>query len=326
MSPTQPSGSPAGELVPPPIASEPAGRGVARRARSGGRSIGERLAPYLFLLPALIGVVIVTGGAILASFAISFTDWDLIGAPHWTGLGNYRSMISSHLFWVTLRNTFYYVLLYVPLCVAGSLMLALLANAKLRGILFFRGLYFFPAVTSMIAVAIVWAWLYNPEFGLINYLLKQIFGIDGPRWLLSTRWAMPAIVLMSAWKGLGYNMLIFLAGLQAIPPTLHEAATIDGAGAWTRFWRITLPMLSPTTFFVVVVTAIGGFQLFEQTYVLTQGGPANSTLTLSYFIYQNAFQFFRMGYATALAYVLFAATFIITFIQFRLQRRWVHYG
>jgi multiple sugar transport system permease protein len=284
------------------------------------------LEPYLYLAPVLIGIVLLTGGAIVASFGISLTSWDLVGSPRWIGFQNYLEMWGSSMFRTVVANTFYYVVLAVPLSVAGSLMLALLVHNRIRGITFFRTIYFFPVVTSMVAVAVVWSWLYNPEFGLLNYLLHLLFGIEGPRWLLSSKWAMPAIALMSVWKGLGYNMLIFLAGLQSIPVTLHEAALIDGAGPWRRFFRITFPMLSPTTFFVLVITLIGSFQIFEQTYMLTQGGPANSTLTLSYHVYQNAFQFFRMGYATAMAYLLFAVTFVATLVQFRLQKRWVYYG
>ncbi|KXK54909.1 MAG: ABC-type sugar transport system permease subunit [Chlorobi bacterium OLB7] len=290
------------------------------------RSGFRRAEPYLYLFPVLVGVVLVTGGAIVASFLLGFTDWDLVRPPVWVGLANFRAMIGSEQFYQVLGNTFYFVAITAPLMVACSLGLALLVNRKLRGATFFRTIYFFPVVTSMIAVAVVWGWLYNPEFGLINYVLKEWFGVQGPGWLLSTSWALPAIALMTVWKGVGYNMLIFLAGLQSIPDHLHESALIDGAGGMRRLFSITLPMLSPTTFFVVVITLIGSFQLFEQTYTLTQGGPANSTLTLSYYIYQNAFQYFRMGYATAMAYVLFAVTLVVTIIQFRMQRRWVYYG
>jgi multiple sugar transport system permease protein len=282
--------------------------------------------PYLFLLPVIIGVVVVTGGAIVASFLLGFTKWDLVTPPEWIGVANYREAFSSDIFRQVLGNTLLYTLLFAPLSVVCSLLLALLVNQRLRGITFFRTVFFFPVVTSMVAVAVVWSWLYNPEFGLINFVLREVFGVDGPNWLLSTSWAMPAIAIMSVWKGIGYNMLIFLAGLQSIPESLHEAAMIDGAGPARRFLRITLPMLSPTTFFVVVITLIGSFQIFEQTYTMTQGGPANTTLTLSYFIFQNAFQYFRMGYATAMAYLLFAITLVVTVAQFRLQKRWVFYG
>lgn len=286
----------------------------------------ERAEPYLYLAPVIIGVVLVTGGAILASFVLGFTEWDLVRPPRWVGLDNYATMFGSALFWKVLGNTFYYVAIAAPLSIVCSLALALLVDRKVRGIALFRTVYFFPVVTSMVAVAMIWSWLYNPEFGLINYLLKTLFGIDGPRWLVSTSWAMPAIAIMTVWKGIGYNMLILLAGLQAVPRTLHEAALMDGAGPVRRFFTITLPMLSPTLFFVTVITLIGSFQIFEQTYVLTQGGPANTTLTLSFFVYQNAFRFFKMGYATAMAYVLFAVTLLATALQFRLQKRWVYYG
>lgn len=289
------------------------------------RKRSERSA-YLFLLPIIIGIVIVTGCAIVASFALGFTRWDLLTPPQYIGIANYTEALRSELFRTVLTNTSLYVLFAAPLSVASSLLLALLVNQRLRGITIFRTVYFFPVVTSMVAVAVVWSWLYNPEFGLINFVLREAFGIDGPRWLQSTSWAMPAIALMSVWKGIGYNMLIFLAGLQAVPVTLHEAAMIDGAGPVRRFFRITMPMLSPTTFFVVVITLIGSFQVFEQTYTMTQGGPANATLTLSYYIFQNAFQYFRMGYATAMAYILFALTLVVTIAQFRLQKRWVFYG
>ncbi|MGE3802070.1 MAG: carbohydrate ABC transporter permease [Candidatus Kapaibacterium sp.] len=235
-------------------------------------------------------------------------------------------MVNSDLFWKVLGNTFWYVLLYVPITMVGSLLLALLVNRKLPAIKLFRTIYFLPVISSMVAVALIWSWLYNPEFGFINWTVKTFFGIEGPRWLLSTQWAMPAIAILSAWKVVGYNMVILLAGLQSVPKYLQESALIDGASQWRQFTTVTLPALSPTLFFVLIITLINSFQLFEQTYVLTQGGPANSTLTLSYYSYQNAFQFFRMGYAAAVAYVLFALTFIVTIIQFRLQKRWVFYG
>jgi len=216
--------------------------------------------------------------------------------------------------------------LAVPASVLAALALALLANTTLRGITFFRTVYFLPVVSSMIAVALVWSWMFNPRYGLLNTLLHSLFGIQGPAWLDDTSWALPAMVIVTVWKGLGYSMVIFLAGLQNIPVDLYHAATLDGAGAWARFRHVTLPLLSPTTFFVLVITLINAFQVFEQTYVLTKGGPANSTVTLSYYVYQNAFQFFHMGLAAAVSYVLFALLFGVTLLQFRLQRRWVFYG
>lgn len=284
------------------------------------------LEPYLYLLPTLAGLLLFSAGAVLLSFLISFTRWDIISPPEWVWFDNYAGLWKSDLFWTVLRNTIAFVIMAVPLSVVCSLALALLVNTGVRGIVFFRTAYFLPVVSSMIAVALVWSWLFNPEYGLLNYMLETLLGIQGPAWLDSTTWALPAMVVVTVWKGLGYSMVIFLAGLQSIPQDLYHAATIDGAGAWRKFRHITLPMLSPTTFFVFVITIINAFQVFEQTYVLTKGGPADSTLTLSYDVYQNAFQFFQMGKAAALAYVLFAIILTITVVQFRIQKRWVFYG
>jgi multiple sugar transport system permease protein len=284
-----------------------------------------RLEPYLYLLPTIIGLVLFSAGAVVGSFLLSFTRWDMVSSPEWLWLENYVALFRSALFWEVVRTTFLFVLMAVPLSVAGSLALALLVNTRLRGIVLFRTVYFLPVVSSVIAVALVWSWMLNPEYGLLNFLLRSAFGITGPSWLEDTFWALPAMALVTVWKGLGYSMVIFLAGLQNIPRDLHDAARMDGAGAWRRFSRITLPMLSPTTFFVFVITLINAFQVFEQTYVLTRGGPANATLTLSYYVYQNAFQFFQMGKAAATSYVLFAIIFVVTLVQFRVQKRWVFY-
>src|SRR5579883_2672992 len=285
----------------------------------------RKLTPYIFLSPILIGMLVLSVGPILVSFISSFTQWDIVSPPQWIGAGNYKEIVSSDLFWQVLRNTFYYVALAVPLTIVLSLFLAIAVNRKLKGIGLFRTVYFLPVVTSMVAVAIVWGWLYNPEYGLINYVLRSWFGVQGPAWLRDPNWAMPAMIIVGVWKALGYNMMIFLAGLQSVPDEYYEAARLDGANTRQRFFSITLPMLTPTIFFVLVVTLIGSFQVFEQTYILTRGGPANATLTISYFIFQNAFQFFRMGYASALAYVLFAIVFVLTLIQLRYQKKWVFY-
>jgi multiple sugar transport system permease protein len=214
------------------------------------------LEPYLYLLPTLLGLLLFSAGAVAASLFLSFTQWDLVSAPELIWLENYISLWRSDLFWEVVRNTLYFIVLAVPLSVLCSLALALAANTGLRGITFFRTAFFLPVVSSMIAVALVWSWIYNPEYGLLNYLLKLFFGVRGPAWLDSTTWALPAMVIVTVWKGLGYSMVIFLAGLQNIPQDLYHAATIDGAGVWKRFRHITLPMLSPTTFFVLVITLI----------------------------------------------------------------------
>ena len=258
-------------------------------------------------------MLLFSAGAVAASFFMSFTQWDVVSSPEWIWLDNYIGLWHSDLFWEVVRNTIYFICsLCSPL---GHLLPRSGACGKHgteRGSPCFAQRTFLPVVSSMIAVALVWSWIFNPEYGLLNYLLQLFFGVKGPAWLDSTSWALPAMVIVTVWKGLGYSMVIFLAGLQNIPQELHHAATIDGAGVWKRFWHITLPMLSPTTFFVLVITLINSFQVFEQTYVLTKGGPANSTLTMSYYIYQNAFQFFQMGKAAALSYVLFAAIFVVT--------------
>lgn len=296
-----------------------------RRKTSDVRRVFSSAEPYLYLLPTIIGLLLFSAGSVVATFFVSFTRWPIVTSPQWVGLGNYRAIIHSHLFWQVFWNTLYFVALAVPLSIAASLAAAVLVNRHVRGIRFFRTVYFLPVVSSMVAVALVWSYIYNPEYGVLNFLLKMV-GIRGPAWLYDARWAIPAMVLVTVWKGLGYSMVIFLAGLQNIPEELYEAAALDGAGSNRRFWRITLPMLSPTLFFVLVITLINSFQVFEQTYVLTRGGPANATLTLSYHIYENAFQFFQMGYASAESYVLFAFIFVITLAQFKLQHRWVFYG
>lgn len=295
----------------------------ARARRWGGRRDGWQA--WLYLLPTVVGLCLFSAGAIVASFLLSFTDFNSVNPPRWIWLGNYRDLAREATFWQVVRNTVVYALGFVPSSVVLSLLLSLLVNQKLRAIVAFRSVYFLPVVSSTVAVAMVWGWLYNPQFGLINYLLFAILHVDGPNWLASTEWALPALIVMAVWKSLGYNMVIFLAGLQGIPAELYEAAKIDGAGRVQQLWRITLPLLSPTTFFVLIITVIGSFQIFDQTYVMTQGGPANATLTLSYYIYENAFEWFHMGYAAALAYVLFFLVLAFTLLQVRWQRRWVFY-
>lgn len=279
-----------------------------------------------YLLPTLIGFFVFILGPVVASFLLGFTSWDLLTPPKWIGLENYRNMLfEMPLFWQMLRNTFYYTVLFVPASVILPLIVAVVMNQQLRGITFYRSVYFLPVVTSTVAVALVWQWLYNPEFGPLNYLLKLI-DIKGPAWLTSPQWAMPALVIMSVWQVIGYNMVIYLAGLQGIPEEFYEAAALDGATRLRQFFHITVPLISPTTFFVLIISVINALQVFEQTYILTQGGPAYATLTIAYYIYQQAFQWFHMGFGAALAYVLFVIILIVTLIQFRVQKRWVFYN
>lgn len=274
--------------------------------------------------PLLIGLLLFTYGPVLAALGLSFTRGDYVSMPRWVGLDNYAALAADDLFWRSLTNTLYYVVGVVPAGLVLSLLLAIAMNQKLRGIVFFRTIFFLPTITSSVAISLMWLWIYNPEFGVLNFLLRQ-FDIRGPAWLSSTTWAMPAVIIMSVWRGLGYNMIIYLAGLQGIPDVYYEAAEIDGAGWWAKFWYITVPLLTPTTFLLLILGVIGAFQVFEYTYVMTQGGPLYSTLTVVLHIYNNAFRNFQMGYASAMAYVLVFVILVLTLIQFRLQRRWVHY-
>jgi multiple sugar transport system permease protein len=285
----------------------------------------EGLAAGLFLLPNLIGFLIFTAIPVGAAFVLAFYDYDLLLGASWAGLENFREMFTTdEVFRAALFNTVYFTAVSVPLSVVLGLATAMLVNQALRGIVIFRSIFLLPYVTVTVALSLVWKWIYLPDIGLINTVLG-VFGIDGPPWLTSGTWAMPALILMSVWKGFGYNMVIFLAGLQSIPDHLYDAAKVDGATAWRRFLNVTLPLLSPTTFFVVVISVISSFQVFDQALIMTNGGPGTATTTLVLYIYQKGFQSFDMGYAAAVALVLFAAIFVFTVIQFMFQRRWVTY-
>lgn len=292
--------------------------------RSVSLATGETIAAYLFILPSFVGFLVFLVIPILTSLGLSLYSWELLLPPKFIGLQNFVTLIQDPLFRAVLLNTAYYALGLVPLNIVISLGLAVWLNTRLRGLTLYRLAFFLPVVTVTVAVALIWKWMYQPDVGLINVLLGWLH-IRPPNWLGDPTWAMPALILMSVWKGFGYNMVLFLAGLQGIPATIYEAALIDGASDWQRFWRITLPLLSPTMFFAVVMTVISSFQVFDQAYVMTGGGPANATNTIVLYIFQNGFQFFRMGYASAIAWVLFAVIFVITVLQMRLQNRWVQY-
>ena len=283
-------------------------------------------AAYVFLAPALVLIGTFFFLPVLAAFLLSFTDFDIYaigdaGNARFVGGANYRRLMETPLFWQALRNTFYFALVGGPLSIAVSLGAALLLNAKLvrfKG--FFRTVYFAPFVTTLVAVAIVWRYLYHTRYGLLNYGLGW-FGVDPVDWLGDPRWAMPAIILMTVWKSFGYNMLIFIAGLQAIPEELYEAAKIDGASAVQRFRHVTLPQLAPTLVFVTVITMIGFFQLFVEPYVMTLGGPLRATTSVVLLMYEEGFRWWRLGYAAAVAFVLFAVILLATLVQLRLQRK-----
>ncbi len=299
-----------------------------------GSSLGrmERRWGLLLSSPYLVGLVFFAAGPILFSWMIGFYRWDNISTPRFVALDNWTRLLADELFWKSLANTAYFVVGTVPTGVVLSLLLAMLVNRPLRGMGIFRVIFFTPVVTSTVAVALVWAWFYDPNYGVLNYLIEtcmKLFGRQPPdpvSWLNSPRTAMPAIMAMSVWKGLGYNMVIFLAALQAVPRHLHEAAELDGAGVIRRFLHVTLPAISPVVFFVIILSLIGGFQVFDQVYIMARDGrPANSTMTLVYYLYKHAFQFLEMGYASVIGTALFLIIFTVTLSQFWLQKKWVHY-
>jgi len=293
-------------------------RGAATSERSG--------AAYVFLAPALVIIGVFFLLPIAAALVLSLTDFDIysiasIGNARFLGFANYARLLRTSDFWTALLNTLYFALVGGPLSIAASLGAALLLNHRLvRFRSFFRTVYFAPFVTTLVAVAIVWKYLYHPQFGVLNYLLGKV-GVGPIDWLGNPHWAMPAIILVAVWKNFGYNMLIFIAGLQSIPQELYEAAHLDGAGAWQRFRHVTLPMLAPTLVFVSVITMIGYFQLFAEPYVMTRGGPLRSTTSVVLLMYEEGFRWWRMGYAASLAFVLFAVVLAATLVQLRLQRQ-----
>jgi len=280
----------------------------------------ESVWAFILLLPNLIGFLMFLLIPLVASFIFSFTKWNLMSPIQWVGFANYIELFKDETFLKSLWNTIYYTLGTVPIGVIISLFLAVALNQRIKGIKIFRAAYFLPVIGSFVAAALVWSWMYNPEFGLLNYLLSVI-GIKGPGWLTSLNWAMPSIIITTIWKGLGFNMLLFLAGLQGIPQSYYEAADIDGAKWFSKFLHITIPLLSHTTLFVVIISTINSFQGFDLIYMMTNGGPARSTSVLVFYLYQNAFKYFRMGYASAIAYVLFFLILIFAIVQFWLQKK-----
>ena len=293
--------------------------------RLGSNRAREAAWAYLFLAPFFLGLLFFILGPVLAALAISFTSWDLLSSPRWIGLANYRELFGDRLFRIALTNTVYFTVVSVPVTLLLALGLAALMNRKLRGISALRAVYFFPVTASIVAVSLLWSWMYTPDFGIINYLLS-LLGLPKVNWLVDPQMAMPSVIIMSIWRGLGFNIVVFLAGLQSIPGDLYEAAELDGAGGWDRFRQITVPLLTPTIFFAAIMALIASFQVFEQTYIMTQGGPGNATMTLVYQIFLNGFTYLRMGYASAMSFILFAILFLITIVQVRLQTRWVHYA
>lgn len=279
---------------------------------------------WFFISPWIIGFILFTFFPVIASLFLSFTQYELVTAPTWVGVRNYANLFTvDRLFLLSLYNTAYYVLFSVPLSIIVAFVLSLLLNIKMHGMNFYRTVFYLPAVTSGVGVSLLWMWLFNPQFGLINYLLRSV-GLPTPGWLVDPAWAKPAFIMMSLW-GVGSTVVIFLAGLQGVPRNLYEAAEIDGANTWQRFWNITVPMMTPVIFFNLIMGTIGSFQVFTQAYVMTNGGPQDSTLFYMLYLFRQAFALLRMGYAAAMAWILFIIILILTLIQFRLADRWVYY-
>jgi multiple sugar transport system permease protein/alpha-1,4-digalacturonate transport system permease protein len=300
---------------PTPTADPP--KPVARR-RPAWRGI---LIGWSFILPNFIGFALFTLVPMTAAFVLAFMKWDAYGSPKWTGLKNFRRLVDDENFHVALRNTLFYAGGHIPLTLIASLALAMVLNRRIRGVQFFRTAAFFPYITSLVAVAVVWNMLFNPTVGPINHFLEWIGISDPPRWVASTGWAMPAVIVTSVWRDMGYYMVLFLAGLQTIPKEYYEAARVDGANAWHRFWSVTLPCLRPTTFFVLVMLTIQSFKVLDLIMVMTDGGPGRSTLVLAQLVYREGIKEGRFGYSSAIALVLFVIVLLVTVVQFRINER-----
>ncbi|MBI2941515.1 MAG: sugar ABC transporter permease [Chloroflexi bacterium] len=291
--------------------------------RRGGLSRRRAITFYLLISPWLLGFILFTAGPMLFSFWISFQDYAIVNPPIWIGLQNYATLLEDPLVGVSLYNTLYYTILAVPLAMTTAMVLAMLLNQRFRGIALYRTIFYLPTIVPVVASTILWMWIYQPEWGLLNTALKML-GIPGPGWLNSEAWSKPALVLMAVW-GSGGTMIIYLAGLQGVPEQLYEAASIDGATTWQRFWNVTIPMMTPTIFFTLVLGIIGSFQVFTVAFIATNGGPLDSTLFYMLYLFRNAFFFAKMGYASAMAWVLLVILLGLTAIQFAIAPRWVYY-
>lgn len=277
----------------------------------------------LMLLPALLGTIIFVLIPVIGSFAISLCRWNLISPPVFVGLDNYLTLLGDKLFYDVLITTTIYAVSVVIFSISIPLILAIALNEKIKGLVLFRTAYFLPVITPMVVAAIVWSWIFDPNNGILNFILKYIGISSPPLWLFDNFWAIIAIIIVSVWKNIGYNMVIFLAGLQNIPESLYEAAEIDGATGLKKMFHITIPMLTPTIFFVCIMSTISSFQVFDLIYLMTGGGPENSTMVIVYWLFKNAFEFFKIGYASSIAYVLFIIILILTLIQWKLRKKWV---
>ncbi len=284
----------------------------------------DGISAIFFLTPTLIIFLTFILFPVIFSFYLSFHEWNMFSSEAtYIGLENYKRMFQSEEFWSVLKNTAIYTLGTVPLNMSLALLVAMALNKKIKGKKFLRTAFFAPVIISPVAAAVIWRWIYDPNYGLLNYSISFL-GVDSINWLNDPTAAMFALIIMGVWKTFGINMVLFSAGLQGIPETYYEAAEIDGAGRWSKFWKITVPMLAPTTFFIMIMSMISSFQVFDLVYVLTSGGPLGSTKVLVFFVYEYAFKFFEMGYASAAAYVLFAILIVLTMIQVRYMKNRIH--
>jgi multiple sugar transport system permease protein len=299
--------------------------GLAGSATLRGLKRQEEVTAWLFVAPVVLGILLFQVYPVAFSLYISLTDWNLLSPPRWVGIQNYIDLLTTDRFFLTaMANSAVYALGTVLPGLALALLFATLLNQPIRGRLVYRSIYFIPVVAPTVSIAILWVWIYEPNFGILNFLLKLV-GIQGPPWISSSAWAMPSIIIMNIWHGLGYNIVILLAGLQNISREYYEAAAIDGANGLQGFRHVTLPLLSPVTFFVLVLGVINALQVFTAAYVMTGGGPANATLTVVLYLYKQAFQFEYMGLASAVAYCLFVVIVGLTAVNFALQKLWVFY-
>lgn len=297
----------------------------AKRQKLSPMEIRKLKTAYLFLLPNIIGFFIFMFVPIIMSLFISFTDWDGFGKMNFIGLKNYFKLFTNEGFLISFKNTLYFTLVFVPVTLGLALLVAIALNAKVKGMKFYRTAYFLPYITSTIAVAVVWQLIYHPSMGPINSFLKSLGMDNPPQWLSSSKWAMTSVIISSIWKSVGYYTVIFLAGIQGISKELYEAAEVDGANFWHKFKSITIPMLSPIIFFSLIIAIINSFKVFDMVFTLTGGGPGRSTNVLVYSIYTEAFEKYNFGYSSAMAYVLLLIILVVTWFQFRGQKKWVNY-
>lgn len=294
---------------------------VARRSNELRR---ETRYMYIFISPWILGFLVFTAGPLVLSAYYSFTNYNIASSPIWAGLSNYVNLFKDPLFWQSLKVTGIYTGVSVPLNLLLSLGVALLVNMKIPGQRIFRTAIYLPTLVSGVVMSLLWLWLLNPQFGIINYLLYAVFHIQGPQWVYSQRWVLPALIIMNVW-GIGYNMVLYLAALQGVPTSLYEASQLDGAGRWKQFLHVTLPLISPTTLFLLITGIIATSQVFTQASVMTQGGPDYGSYFYVYYLYQQAFGSFNIGYASAMAWILLLIVFALTWLLMRTSDRWVHY-